>query len=117
MKSPAYSRALRQLIQAGREPFHGVAVWLDQSPPKNPLLAALACFPDTDPEELDWSLCRGRDVIVANSDRCDRARLRRLVHAIARTGPRRLQVWQSDGSNPQFLIIGKVDNEVNPYAH
>ncbi len=102
---PAYGKALRTALTAGMEPFHGIAVYLDQRPPKSPLCAPLACFQDTDPDQLDWSLCSGRDVHVANASVCEPGRLARLIDALSATRPRRLQIHRADAPT-EFVILG-----------
>jgi hypothetical protein len=103
-RRPAYARKLAATLAAGQEPFHGIAVFLDQRPPEKPLCAPLACFSDTEPDQLDWSLCRGRDVIVPHADRCNPDRLERLLDAIKDTGPRRLQAWHSTGEWVRYVV-------------
>lgn len=107
MKAPSYARALRAALAAGLEPQHGIAVYLDQRPPKSPLCAPLACFQDTEPEDVDWSLCAGRDVHVANAGICDPGRLARLVEAIKAVKPRRLQVHRA-GRTIEFVVVAEV---------
>lgn len=106
MRAPAYSKALREALKDGLEPLHGIAVYLDQRPPEKPLCAPLACFHDTEPDQLDWSLCASRDVHVANAGICDPARLMRLVGAIKAVKPRRLQVHRA-GHLTEFVILSE----------
>lgn len=106
MKQPAYSKALRTALKAGQEPFHGIAVYLDQCPPKSPLCAPLACFYDTEPDELDWTLCTGRDVHVANAGICSPGRLARLIDALKAVQPKRLQIHRADAPT-EFVILGE----------
>lgn len=108
MNAPAYSRELAALYRQGLEPLHGIAVYLDRTPPQRPLLARLACFADTDPAALDWSLCRGRDAVVPCADQCDPDRLDRLLDALTAAKPRRLQTWSTDGADVRFLILGRA---------
>lgn len=107
-RQPAYSRALRDALQAGRVPKHGIAVFLDDRPPARSAFVCIACFDDSDPLALDWSICRNLDVIVPNSDRADHERLQRLIQALEKARPRRLQLWKSDGSIPEFRVLGEV---------
>lgn len=104
-QTPAYGRQLCAHLNAGRVPQHGIAVFLDQRPPQSPLCAPLACFSDTDPDRLDWSLCSGRDVHVANAGVCDPGRLARLIEALKAVRPSRLQVHRADAPT-EFVIIG-----------
>lgn len=64
----------------------------------------LACFADTDPAIVDWSLCRGRDVHIAGTD-LDPVRLKRLIEALEAAKPRRLQVHRI-GELTEFVILG-----------
>lgn len=106
MRQPAYSKGLRELLHAGREPQHGIAVYLDQRPPSNPLCAPLACFSGDDPSAIDWSLCTGRDVHIPNAGICSRDRLVQLVRAIRAAQPRRLQVHRA-GRPTVFVVVGE----------
>lgn len=107
-RQPAYARVLRDALQAGRVPRHGVAVFLDDRLPARSAFVCIACFSDSDPLALDWSVCRNLDVIIPNSDRADHDRLQRLIQALEKVRPRRLQLWKSDGSVPEFLVLGEV---------
>lgn len=104
-RRPAYARQLAAVLAAGREPLHGIAVYLDARPPDVPLFAALACFADTDPAALDWSQCRGRDVVVPCADQADPDRLDRLLDALQASRPRRLQAWSTYGDNIRFVVL------------
>lgn len=103
-RRPAYARELAATLAAGLEPLHGIAVYLDRTPPQRPLLARLACFADTDPAALDWSLCRGRDVVVPFADQADPDRLGRLLDALKAARPRRLQAWSASGDDIRFIV-------------
>lgn len=107
MRQPAYSRQLREANKAGLEPAHGLAIWLDRQAPEQSVFAALACFRDDDPAGIDWSLCKGRDVVIPLADECNPDRLDALIEAATKAGPRRLQLWFSDGRIPVFLILGE----------
>lgn len=109
MRQPAYAKALQDAIRRGQEPVHGIAVWLDQAPPERPLFAPLACFSDTDPAAVDWSLCRGRDCVVPMADRCAAERLRALVLALQAAQPRRLQLWHSRGAAVRFVVTAEAE--------
>ncbi len=42
---PAYGRDLLDHRKAGREPYHGIALWVDRKPPQNAMLSTLAYSP------------------------------------------------------------------------
>ncbi len=106
MRMPAYAKALLAVLQQGMEPQHGIGLYVDRKPPDRPLLAPLAIFRDDDPEGIDWEIVRGRDVIIPRADQVERGRLKRIVAAVAKCKPRRLQAWSADGRKVWFVILG-----------
>ena len=99
---PAYGRALVRDINAGHEPLHGIAVWIDRAPAvKRTCLAQVAVFLGVDPEEIDWSMCRGRDIWVPQSDEVQVHRLFSLVRCLIAANPRRLILMIQ---TPPYLI-------------
>lgn len=101
---PAYGRELQDTLRAGREPYHGLAVWLDGAAPAHGLCARLGVFPDTDPADLDWSLCRGRDVFIPYADEIEHARLMAACRAIRDAGPRRLILLKQEAPGYEFVV-------------
>ena len=110
-RRPAYARHLEAVLASGHEPVHGIAIWLDSAPPSRPLFAALACFCDTDPTAIDWSLCTDRDVVIPQADQCDPNRLELLLIAIQCVRPRRLQAWSADGSIVRYIVTTTGSNK------
>jgi hypothetical protein len=105
MKLPAYARPLLAALRAGKEPLHGIAVWIDRNPPARGICAPLAVFPDADPRELDWSVCKNRDVLIPRADAVDPARLIATCQAIRAAVPARLLLLKSDGGY-EFVVSG-----------
>lgn len=102
-KLPAYGRHLEHAIATGKRPRHGVAVWIDRMPVRG-ICAPLAVFSDTDPGALDWSLCRGMDVIVPHADEVQRERLIAVCRAIKAAAPRRLLLLKQDPPGHEFVV-------------
>ncbi|MCL1861498.1 MAG: hypothetical protein FWG52_08225 [Proteobacteria bacterium] len=105
---PAYGQALRKALDDGREPLHGIGVWIDRAPPEHSILVPLAVFRDTEPECLDWSLCCGRDVLIPHADSVAEPRLKAVCHAIRDAGPRRL-ILSVDHPFPHFEFVVSVN--------
>jgi hypothetical protein len=104
---PAYGHALRAALSEGIEPRHGIGVWIDRTPPERSVLARLAVFSDVKAEELDWSMCAGRDVFVPHADSVIEPRLKAVCHAIRAAGPRRL-ILVVDYPVPHFEYVVSV---------
>jgi hypothetical protein len=101
---PAYGQALRAALAGGMEPLHGIGVWIDRAPPKRSLCAPLAVFGDARIDEVDWSMCRGRDVFIPHADSVPEPRLKAVCHAIRAEGPRRL-ILIVDHPCPHFEFV------------
>jgi len=100
---PAYGRDLLEHRKAGREPYHGIALWIDRKPPQNGVCAPLAIFSDTQPDELDWSLCEGRSVLIPHSDEVDPDRLLAIINEVVKADPSRLILLKE--APPAFEIV------------
>lgn len=100
---PAYGRDLLAHRRAGREPYHGITLWIDRKPPANGLCAPLAIFSDTQPDELDWSLCEGRSVLIPHSDEVDPDRLLAVINEVVKADPSRLILLKE--APPAFDIV------------
>ena len=103
-RMPAYSRALREALMTGKEPQHGIGIYLDEMPPERSIFAPLAVFSDTDPADLDWSICAGRDVTIPRADEADRDRLLATVAAIRAARPRRLLLLKAEPPGFEFVV-------------
>lgn len=99
---PAYGRELQENIRAGREPYHGISVWIDRQASRKGVCAPLAIFSDTQPNELDWSLCKGRSVLIPHSDEVDAGRLIEVINEIVKEYPARVILFRE--SPPGFSI-------------
>lgn len=102
-KLPAYGRDLRQLLAAGQAPRHGVAVFVDR-PVERGIFTPLAVFADADPATLDWSLCRGLDVVVPHADQVPHSRLIATIKAVVAADPRRLLLLKKDEPGFEFVV-------------
>ena len=100
---PAYGRDLLDHRKAGREPYHGIALWIDRKPPQNGVCAPLAIFSDTQPHELDWSLCEARSVLIPHSDEVDPDRLLAVINEVVKADPSRLILLKE--APPAFEIV------------
>ena len=107
-RRPAYARALHDALRRGQEPAHGIAVWIDTRPPERGTCAPLAVFADTDPAALDWSLCRGRSVIVPHADEVAHERLIAVCRAIKAVRPARLLLLKDDAPGFEFVVSGGI---------
>jgi hypothetical protein len=105
---PAYGQALRAALTEGKEPLHGIAVWVDKAPPERSMFVPLAVFSDTRAEEVDWSMCRGRDVFIPHADSVPESRLKAVCHAIRDAGPRRL-ILLVDHPTPHAEFVVSVN--------
>ena len=103
-RMPAYSRHLCAALKAGKEPLHGIGIYIDRTPPECSIYAPLAVFSDTDPADVDWSICSGRDVIVPRADEADRDRLLATVAAIRAARPRRLLLLKAEPPGFEFVV-------------
>lgn len=104
---PAYARKLRELIASGKNPRHGIAVFVDRAPVHG-ICKPLAVFPDADPAALDWSICAGLDVTVPFADEVDRDRLQSTVRAIKAAKPRRLMLLKAAPPGFEFVVLGEA---------
>lgn len=100
---PAYGRDLLAHRRAGREPYHGITLWIDRKPPANGLFAPLAIFSDTQPHELDWSLCKDRSLLIPHSDEVDPDRLLAVINEVVKADPSRLILLKE--APPAFEIV------------
>lgn len=109
---PAYGRALLDALRAGRVPAHGIAVWIDQTPPSAGICAPLAIFQDTDPATLDWGLCHAQTVIVPHADRVQHDRLLATVRKIRKAGPLRLLLLKDSAPGFEIVVSSEVRHDI-----
>lgn len=103
---PAYGRMLLTALKAGREPLHGISVWIDTRPPERGLCAPLSIFVDADPANLDWSVCEGRSIIVPHADQVAHDRLISTVREIRAARPLRLLLLKDNPPGIEFVVVG-----------
>lgn len=103
-KLPAFGRPLQAAIISGREP-RDIVVFIDRWPPRKTAAKrpALAVLPGDDPGALNWSACRGRNVIVPGADEVPHDRLIATCRAIRAASPLRLLLLKDEA--PGFELI------------
>ena len=101
---PAYGRQLLDALNMGREPIHGIAVWIDRPASTGGVCAPLAVFADTDPLTLDWSVCCARSVIVPHANEVVPRRLIATVSAIRAARPLRLLLLKEASPGFEFVV-------------
>lgn len=113
---PPFGKVLADACLRGLQPKGRQAmVYLDSWPPENPAFGpAVVCAWDDEPEEFDWRILAGLDVLVQVPTPCDDDRLRRLLAELIPCKPRRLIVLRSTAPHAQFIVSVASGVEVHP---
>ena len=100
---PAYGRQLLEALKSGREPFHGISLWIDREASLNGVCAPLGLFRDADPAMVDWSLCRNRSVMIPHAEKVDPDRLSATIAELKKYDPERVITFSENP--PSFEIV------------
>lgn len=112
---PPFAKPIADAFLRGLQPKGRAAcVWLDCWPPKQPIMASVACPWDEEPERFDWRVLAALDVFVKVPAPCDGDRLRRLLVELVAVKPRRLIVLRPDPPHAEFIISAARGLEVEP---
>ncbi|MBS0368049.1 MAG: hypothetical protein JSS57_02495 [Proteobacteria bacterium] len=111
---PPFGKPLADAFLKGLQPKGRQAmVYLDSWPPEKPPFGpALACPWDSAPEDYDWRILAGLDVLVKAPTSCDDERLRRLLAELIPCKPRRLIVVRSEAPHLLFVVSATRGVEV-----